>query len=172
MTEPEVVLARGIAANEHRLVQGLRAAEPEAIDALGERFGPRLHWYAAVRLGGDALLAEEVMIEVLAEGIRNIHHFDPRRSTLSAWLYGITRRKVQAELRRQGRQKSVPRTAQVPLTEAAEWAGAQDLGERTAARLEAQQQVAELAEALSDLEFEVLVLHGIEESRPARSARP
>jgi len=161
MAEPEVMRVQGVAAlaEEQRLVLGLREASPEAVRELCDRFGPKLHWYAAARLLGDAQTAEDVMVEALADAARNIRQFNSRRSTLSAWLYGITRRKLRGEMRRQRRMKSVPVSAQVPLESLSELPDQQDM----AARLEAKQQVRALAQALGELEFEVLVLNCIDQ---------
>jgi RNA polymerase sigma-70 factor (ECF subfamily) len=85
-----------------------------------------------------------------------------RRSTLAAWLYGIARRQVQIERRRQGRLKSVPAAAQTPIDTVSEVAGERDMASDAAARLDAQRQVAELAGVLNDLEMEVLVLQCVD----------
>jgi RNA polymerase sigma-70 factor (ECF subfamily) len=148
---------------ERRLVEGLRAAAPEAVQELSERFGPKLHWFAAARLGGDTHLAEDVMVASLVDAVRHVAGFDPRRATLTAWLYGLARRHIRGELRRQGRRKSVPAAEQVPWTDVTEMPDPGDLAERLTSRLEAQQQVAALAQVLSQVEFEVLVLQCIDE---------
>lgn len=163
MAEPGAIQVQGVSAEEHRLVLGLRAASPEAVRELCDRFGPKLHWFAAARLSGDAQTAEEVMVETLADAARNIRRFDPRRSTLSAWLYGIVRRKLQGELRKRRWRKSVPLSAQVPFDEVTNTASGPDLAEALTSRLEAQRQIAVVAQALSGLEFEVLVLSCIDQ---------
>jgi RNA polymerase sigma-70 factor (ECF subfamily) len=163
MVEPEAIGLHGAPAEEHRLLLGLQEASPEAVRELCDRFGPKLHWFAAARLFGDAQTAEEVVVEALADAARNIRQFNPRKSTLSAWLYGIARRKIRGELRKQRWRKSVPPSAQVPLDEATDTADGRDLAEALTSRLEAQRQVAAVAQALSDLEFEVLTLSCIDQ---------
>ncbi len=79
-------------------------------------------------------------------------------ATFTAWLFGIARRQAQLELRRQRRRKSVPEAVQTPLDSLAEQPAPGDLAEATAARLQAERQVAKLVGYLSDPEMEVLIL--------------
>ncbi len=144
---------------QDRLVAGVKAADPAACGQLYDLFGRRLHRYIAERLPGDDQLAEELMLVVLAEAAHRMRHFDPRKATLSAWLYGIARRHVQRELRLRHRRKSVPASAQVPLAETREQASQEDVADAVAARLQAQRTVAELRQCLSETEMEVLILH-------------
>ncbi len=78
-------------------------------------------------------------------------------SSLSAWLLGITRRKVQDELRTRRRRSSVPTASQIPMDAVAQIAAEGDMADVLSARVAAQRQVAELAKVLSSLEFEVLM---------------
>jgi len=162
MAEAEIVEDRtredaGVA----RLVAGLRAAEPEACAEFCQRYGPRVHRFLGLRLRGDAALAEELMVQVLADAVRGISRFDPQRASLLAWLFGIARRQVLGELRRRGRRKSVPESAQTPLALLSEASLSEDPTEALAAQIAARQQVAALRAALSELEMEVLLLHGL-----------
>lgn len=159
-----IVALDGPAAEEDRLlVAGLRDGSAAASAELCRRYGPRLHRFAAALLVGDGPLAEDMAIQALAEGARNIRRFNPRRSTLAAWLYGIARRQVQSELRRQRRRKSIPASAQVTLESVAGFADDVDIESDCTARLEARQKVVGIAKALTDVEFEVLVLHCVDE---------
>jgi RNA polymerase sigma-70 factor (ECF subfamily) len=165
MAEPRAIGARGAEMPEavSALVRGLREGSPEACAELCRRFGPRLHRFAAARLAGDGETAEELVIQTFADAARNIRRFNPRKSTLSAWLYGILRRQVHGELRRRRRQKSVPASAQVPLETVANTAASDDTSTALAAQLDARRSVAEIAGVLSDVEFEVLVLNCVDE---------
>ncbi len=160
MTAPGVISA---GMNEEALVQGLREGAPEASSELCRRFGPTLHRFAAARLGWDTELAEDIAIQALADGVRNIRRFNPRKATLATWLYGIARRKIVEERRRRGRLKSAPASAQVPLEDAADVLTEGDVAERLPGRVDAQRQVAEVAAVLSDIEFEVLGLNCIDQ---------
>lgn len=148
---------------EAALVRGLRSHEPEACSEFYDRFASRIHRFAASLLPGDAELAEEMVVQTLADAVRDVARFNPRRSTLSAWLYGIARRRIQAELRRRKRLKAVPESAQIPLESIAEQPDAQDMASSLAARLDAQRTVAALTGMLSTLEMEVLTLHCVDE---------
>ena len=70
---------------------GLSAGDSQAHQELCTRYGRDLHRYLAARLGDDDL-AEELMVQTLADGVRHITRFSPRISTLRAWLFGIARR--------------------------------------------------------------------------------
>ncbi len=162
MAEAEMTAAAaGI--SEETLVQGLREGVPQASSELCRRFTPKLHRFAATRLGWDTELAEDIAIQALADGVRNIRRFNARKGTLATWLYGIAHRKIVGERRKQGRLKSAPASARVPLDEARDRASEGQAAERILGRVEAQQQVAEVAAVLSDIEFEVLTLHCLDE---------
>jgi len=160
--EVEVTKPRG-PDRDADLWRGLMQGSPEAAGALCARFGPKLLAFAAASFPRDRPAAEDVMVQTLAAAARHINWYDPRKSTFAAWLYGVARRQIQTEVRRQRRRKSVPGAAQTPLEQAAELPDGRDLAEAAAARLDAQRSVAELAQVLSGVELEVLVLSSIEE---------
>jgi RNA polymerase sigma factor (sigma-70 family) len=145
------------------LLRGLRAGSSEAWAKLYDELAPGIHRFAVSCLSGDAEAAEDVVVETLALAARDIARFDPEKSSLSAWVYGIARHRVQAELRWCRRRKLVPARAQVSFEDVSELADSHDLGERTAARLDAQRRVEALTGLLSDAETEVLDLSAIEE---------
>jgi RNA polymerase sigma factor (sigma-70 family) len=143
----------------HRLQQGDAAAHAD----LYRRFGARLHRFAASRLAGDQDLADDVVVQTLVDAARNIRRFNPRKSNLSAWLHGIARHRIQREQRSRRRSKSVPASAQVPFDAMPNTAAAGDTDGDLAARLDASQRVAQLAQLLSPVEMEVLVLRCVGE---------
>ena len=108
-------------------------------------------------------MAEDVVVEMMVGVVRDIRRFNPRRSSLSAWVYGIARRRVLLEIRRRKRLKSVPAEAQVSMASVGDVSDGRDLAEGSARRLDAQKTVVELRDALSELEFEMLVLSCVEE---------
>jgi RNA polymerase sigma-70 factor (ECF subfamily) len=140
------------------LVSGLRKADPRAYAELCEQFGHEIQKFAVQRLLDDSASAEDIVIQTFVEASCNIEHFAPDRATFSAWLFGIARRKIVDELRRRGRRKSMPSSAQVPLDSVAEQAMPEDMAAVSVARLEARRQVARLKSCLSDVEMEVLAL--------------
>jgi RNA polymerase sigma-70 factor (ECF subfamily) len=151
---------QGVAA---ALMQGLRAGSSQAWATLYDQLAPGIHRFAVSCLSGDAETAEDVVVETLADAARGIARFDPQRSSLSTWVYGIARRVVQTELRKRARRKSAPAWAQVSFEDLAALSESEDLGARTAARLDAQRRVAELSNLLSDTETELLTLSCTEE---------
>jgi RNA polymerase sigma-70 factor (ECF subfamily) len=140
-----------------RLRAGLLAGDSQAHQEVCTRYGRDLHRFLTRRLGDDDL-AEELMVQALADAVRHIARFNPRVSTLRAWLFGIARRHLQTELRLRARRKSVPPSAQVPVEAIAEQAGPENLAAESASRIQAQRQVGMLAAALSEIEMEVLTL--------------
>jgi len=162
MAEAEMTAAAA-GMSEDALVRGLREGAPEASSELCRRFAPTLHRFAAARLGWDTELAEDIAIQALADAVHKIRRFNPRKATLATWLYGIARRKIVAERRRQGRLKSAPASARVPLDDVVDMPLEDDAAERLPGRVDAQRQVAEVAAVLSDIEFEVLALNCIDE---------
>ena len=145
------------------LVRALRDRMPDAYSRLYDRFAPGLRRFAAACVAGDVPLAEDIVIDTLVGVARDIGRFNPRRATLAAWVYGIARRRIWAELRRRKRMKSVPACAQVSLEALHEMADQHDLAAETPARLDARRLIAEAAKRLSESEMEVLVLSCVDE---------
>jgi RNA polymerase sigma-70 factor (ECF subfamily) len=148
---------------EEALVRGLRERDARACSELCQRFAPKLHRFAAARLGWASGLAEDIAIQALADAVRNIRQYTPRRSTFGVWLYGIARRQIVGEARRQRRLKSVPAGAEVSLASVGEAAAQDNPTARVLRRLDAQRQMAQVAAVLSDIEYEVLVLSCIDQ---------
>jgi RNA polymerase sigma factor (sigma-70 family) len=165
VSEIEVAQARGSAAEaaEAALVKGLHARTPEACAALYDRYATGVHRFAVTRLGGDVGAAEDVVVETMACVVRDIARFNPRKSSLAAWVYGIARRRVLLELRRRKRRKSVPAEEQVSVEEIGEVSDGADVAEGVASRLAATRKVEALRHMLSEVEFEVFVLSCVEE---------
>jgi RNA polymerase sigma factor (sigma-70 family) len=143
------------------LLRGLRAGSSQAWATLYDQLAPGIHRFAVSGLSGDVETAQDAVVETLADAARRISRFDPQKSSLSAWVYGIARRVVQTELRRRTRHKSVPAWAEVSFEDLAELSDSRDLGARTAARLDAQRRVREAADLLSEPELEMLSLSSI-----------
>jgi len=154
----QALSAASMEADTH-LVRRLQEADQAAYAEFCHRFGPPLHCYAASRLAGDQELAEEVVVQTFVDAVRNIRRFNARKGTLSAWLYGIARRKMARERRKQRQPTSVPAAAQVSIHAMGEVAAGGDLADELAARLDAQRRIADLSQILSDDEMEMLVLH-------------
>jgi len=157
-TSASIAESRG---DDGHLAAGLRAGERWAHAELCRRLGPPVHRFIWNRLSGDEQTAEDLMIQTLADAARNIGHYDERKASLRAWVFGIARRQILLERRRRARRKAVPEEAKVPLSQVSEMAAQLNLADSAAARLDARRQVAELAACLSDAEMEALKLHHV-----------
>ena len=111
------------------------------------------------------------MVQTLVDAVRNIRRYNPRKATFSAWLYGIARRQIRLAVRRRNRKKSIPPSAQVSLHSLSDIAAPANPGDDLASRLHAKQQVALLAQSLSDLEMEVVTLQCVDELSVAEIGR-
>ena len=160
MAESETrALVGGLEETEDRLVAGLRVGEPWAHAELCRRFGPPLHRFICNRLLGDGESAEDLMVQTLLDATRNIRRYHSRKAAFAAWVFGIARRQINLERRRQNRRKAVPNSAQVPLSQAPAESDRLNVAETAVSRLEARRRLAELPDRLSDAEMEALKLH-------------
>ena len=55
---------------EEALLRGLREQDAQASSELCRRFTPKLHRFAAARLGWDTALAEDIAIQSLTDAVR------------------------------------------------------------------------------------------------------
>ncbi len=162
MSEADVVTMPAGDVADARLAASLRERRPEACAELYDRFAPGVFRFAVTRLG-DVGSAEDTVVETMADAVRDVRRFNPRRASLSAWLLGIARRRVNLEIRRLRRRKSVPESVQVPVESVLDVSDETDIAEGTAQRLDARRKVAKLLGLLSGDEIEVLVLSCVEE---------
>lgn len=145
------------------LAAALRRRDPGADSELCTRYGRSLHRYLSGCLGGAQELAEDLVVQTFAEAVRCIGSYRPQRATFAGWLFGIARRLVRLERRRQERRKSVPASAQVSLEGLAESSSPHDLATSITESVAAKVQLARLRASLSERELEVLVLHYVYE---------
>jgi RNA polymerase sigma-70 factor (ECF subfamily) len=119
--------------------------------------------FVAARFPHDAELAKDLAIQSLADATRKIRWYNPRKSPFAAWLYGVTRGQIRAELRRRRRLKSVPAHAVSSIDELSGAPDEHDAAEQAASHVDAQRQVALLSGVLSEVEFDVLVLNCVDQ---------
>jgi RNA polymerase sigma factor (sigma-70 family) len=150
-------------APEATLLLGLREGRPEAAGAFYDRFSPSLLAFSLAWFPEDRALAEDVVVQSFANAMRHLRSYDSRRASLLTWLCGIARRQIRDELRLRARRKSVPASAQTPLENATDLADSHDLAEEVASRLDAQRLLVQLKTELPALEFEVLILHSLDQ---------
>jgi RNA polymerase sigma factor (sigma-70 family) len=142
---------------ENALVRGIIAGDSAALSTLWSAYGSRLHGYAASCLGGDEDLADDLTIQAVAAAARSIRGFNPKKGALISWLYGITRRMIRDEIRRQRRRGAFP-LPPVSFDQLADSEAAAVSPDLTS-RLDAQRKVRLLAATLTSDEMEALVLH-------------
>jgi RNA polymerase sigma-70 factor (ECF subfamily) len=77
-------------AGDMTLVDGVRRGDEDALRRVYERYGG-LVYSVALRLVGEAGLAQEVTQDVFVRCWERARAFDPSRGSLQAWLIGIAR---------------------------------------------------------------------------------
>ena len=116
------------------LLRHVATGDTDALRALYDRYGPVLYGLA-VRSLGDRQLAEDCVQEVFVTAWRSAGSYDPRRASISTWLFAIARNKTVDAHRRRSRRPPEPLPARWPNDEspdAAEVVAAGDQGERVA----------------------------------------
>ena len=119
------------------LLRRIAAGDQDELRALYDRYGPVL-FGLAYRTLGDRQLAEDCVQEVFVTAWRSADRYDPRRASVSTWLFAIARNKTVDALRRRSRRPAEALPERWPDDEApdaAEVVGANDQGERVASAL-------------------------------------
>lgn len=90
---PGNVMFADEAAGDGVLIDAVRCGNEEALRTVYERYGG-LVFTIAIRLVGEAGLAQEVTQDVFVRCWERARAFDPTRGTLQAWLIGIARNRA------------------------------------------------------------------------------
>ena len=93
------------------------AGDTDALRALYTRYGAVLFGLALRQLG-DRQLAEDCIQEVFVTAWRSAGRYDPRRASVSTWLFAIARNKTVDALRRRSRRPAEPLPERWPDDEA------------------------------------------------------
>jgi RNA polymerase sigma-70 factor (ECF subfamily) len=93
--------------HERVVVQGLRAGQTEAWQALYEAYAERVWRSVARLLGPNAADVADVVQETMLAAARSAATFDSGRGALWLWLWGIARRQVALHFRKQQRHDRV-----------------------------------------------------------------
>lgn len=93
--------------NEAELINRAKAADPQALTVIYERYASAIYLYIYYRVG-DAELAEDLRAEVFLRMIEGIEKYEDRGWPISAWLYRIARDRTIDALRRRYRRPQVP----------------------------------------------------------------
>lgn len=86
--------------SDDELLRLMRAGDEEAFALLYRRWQGAVYRFAW-QMSGTRAVAEDVTQEVFVALIKEAHHYDPARGSLSAYLYGIARYQVLRRLRRE-----------------------------------------------------------------------
>ena len=124
-------------ADDALLLRRVAAGETDAVRALYERYGAVL-FGMAYRTLGDRELAEDCVQEVFVTAWRSAGRYDPRRASVTTWLFTISRNKTVDALRRRARRPAEPlpkRWSADEAPDAAEVVAAGDQGRRVASAL-------------------------------------
>jgi RNA polymerase sigma-70 factor (ECF subfamily) len=116
--------------------------EPDCFAAIFDRHAAEILRYVHTRLGPD--LAEDITAEAFLAAFRRRDHYDLAWADARPWLYGIAVRLIGKHRRAEGRYRRLLQAA--PTDRSAE-----DLGDRSADRVTAQQLRPRLAAVLDDL---------------------
>jgi RNA polymerase sigma-70 factor (ECF subfamily) len=76
--------------SDEQLMQQVAAANPDALEALYDRYAPTVMGLA-VKLIGEPSAAEEIVQEAFWRVWRNAASFERQRGAFSGWLFGIAR---------------------------------------------------------------------------------
>ncbi len=121
---------------EMRRVRDLR--DTQAFSQLFEHFAPRIKGYL-IKSGADATMAEECAQDVMTTLWRKAAQFDPSRASVATWIFTIARNRRIDMIRRNRR----PEPEELP------WGPEPDPPQSEV--IEAQQEAAQLAEAIATL---------------------
>lgn len=86
--------------DESLLVESLRAGNPEAWQALYDRYSVRLWRFVAKLLGSDSHSVADAVQETFLAAAASARRFDPQRGSLWNWLAGIAHHQVTQHWRR------------------------------------------------------------------------
>ena len=99
------------------LLRHVAAGDTDALRDLYSRYGAVL-FGLALRTLGDRQLAEDCVQEVFVTAWRSAGRYDPRRASVSTWLFAIARNKTVDALRRRSRRPAEPLPERWPDDEA------------------------------------------------------
>jgi RNA polymerase sigma-70 factor (ECF subfamily) len=100
--EQQVLSGGGSAPSDVEVGRALAAADVDALAVLYDRYGS-LAYSVALRIVGDAAIAEDVVQESFLKLWSNASAFDPDRGSLRSWLVASVRNRAIDHLRGRGR---------------------------------------------------------------------
>jgi RNA polymerase sigma-70 factor, ECF subfamily len=88
------------------LVRRAKAADPDAIAAIYERYAPAIYRYIYYRIG-DPEQARDIQSDVFVKMLEGLGVYEDRGWPISAWLYRIAHARTIDAMRRGGRNQQV-----------------------------------------------------------------
>jgi RNA polymerase sigma-70 factor (ECF subfamily) len=146
-----------------QLVAAVADGDREAFAQLFRYFAPRLKTFG-LRRGADVAAAEELAQETMLAVWRKADTFDPRRATVSAWVFTIVRNKRIDLIRR-------ARYPEADFSEASESPSEDRPPDEALSRSEAGRALCTLMKALPEAELEIVRKAFSRTSRTGRSRR-
>ncbi len=143
--------------DDAELITGLRQGDAQAVEHVVGQYAPALYRFAYYQLQ-DAMLAEDLVSEVMVRMIGHIDGFVLGQASFQAWLFRIARNLITDQYRARQRRPQVSLEAMLEADPGYE-PGAQD--RQIEAVLDREQLVAGLA-TLTDEQRQVILLHIIE----------
>jgi RNA polymerase sigma-70 factor (ECF subfamily) len=95
----------GTAATDEGLLAGMSAGDQDALSSLYDRYRTVV-FALALRILRDRGEAEEVLADVFHQAWRHASSFDPRRGTVTGWLFNLCRSRSIDRLRARGRREA------------------------------------------------------------------
>jgi len=102
------------AADEARLLERAKELDPAALEAIYDRYSPKIYKYIYRRLA-DAALAEDLTAQVFLRMLEAIHEAKTWRTSFSGWLYRIAHNLVVDHFRRRSRPSRISLEDAPPL---------------------------------------------------------
>lgn len=89
--------------NDADLIRAIQGADRASLTTLYQRYVHGVWRYVYTHLSRDRDATDDLVSETFLAAIRSIRTFDPERGTVSGWLLGIARNKLQDHFRRASR---------------------------------------------------------------------
>lgn len=116
----------------HELINRAKAADPQALAAIYERYAPGIYRYIYYRVN-DAELARDIQSDVFVRMLEGIGRYEDRGWSIGSWLYRIAHDRTIDTLRRFDRQPQLPLELSSPAVDGPD-SGVDNSTERAAVR--------------------------------------
>lgn len=111
---------------EEELIQGAKAASPEAWARIYETYAQKVYLYAFGHTGNQQV-AEDITSTVFVKALKAISSYNPSRRPFLAWLYGVAHHAVADHFRKSRPAVSLERAPEALTTDPSPYAERLDL---------------------------------------------